>query len=290
MGLAGKLRELRWRAAGHYDRPLPPELRSPVAGLDVLEIGGPSGVFGAGGAVQVYGAAAKVDCVQWSAQTVWHGGQVEGPFVVDGTPLGRMWITEDPDLGPIADGAYGAVVSSHVIEHLANPLRALDAWRRVSGDGLLVVVAPHKEGTFDHRRPVTTLEHMIADREDGTGEDDLTHLDETLALHDRSRDAEGPDPEAWAAKRRDNAAWHVLHHHVFTTRSLLELLDHAGVQVLAAQARPPHDVYVLGRFVSGTPANGTFLGKGAEVLRTSPFRIDRADASRPSASAPAAAR
>ena len=29
--------------------------------------------------------------------------------------------------------------------------------------GALLLVVPHREGTFDHRRPVTELEHLVAD-------------------------------------------------------------------------------------------------------------------------------
>jgi hypothetical protein len=64
------------------------------------------------------------------------------------------------------------VLSSHCLEHVANPILALREWLRVmTPDGTLVLVLPHKEGTFDHQRPTTTLGHMIDDYE---REDDMT--------------------------------------------------------------------------------------------------------------------
>ena len=286
MGAAGKLRELRWRAAGHYTRPLPDAFLEPVQGVAVLEVGGPTAAFCAGGLVPVYEAATGVDNVQWSDDTVWHGEQ-RGRFTPDGRALGDVHLVDGGTLEGLPDEHYGAVVSAHVIEHLANPLRALEAWRRVARDDAgLIVGAPHREGTFDHRRPVTSLEHLVEDLERGTGEDDLSHLEETLRLHDRGRDAEEGDFETWAQRRRDNLRHRVLHHHVFTTASLVEVLAYAGVEVLAVETRYPHDIWVAGRFAR-TGAVRADLGA---ALRRSPFRVDRAAAARPSASARAGAR
>jgi SAM-dependent methyltransferase len=286
MGVAGKLRELRWRAAGHYTRPLPPAFTEPLRGAAALEIGGPSAVFGAGGLVPAYPVCARIDGVQWAESTLWHGAQ-SGAYAPQGTPTGVVHLVDGGTLEGVPDGSYDAVLSSHVIEHLANPLAALDHWRRVCRPGAVVLlVAPHMEGTFDHRRAVTPLAHMVEDRERGTGEDDLTHLDETLRLHDRSRDGDTADRAAWERQRRENLDHRVLHHHVFTTASLVELLVHAGVDIAAVQTRYPHDIYATGRFGAGSVDAGVIRG----ALRSSPFSSDRAAAWPPSASAPAAAR
>jgi SAM-dependent methyltransferase len=283
MGVSDKLRELRWRRAGHYDRPLPPAFLDPVREGRILEVGGPSAVFRADGLLPVYRAAASVDGVQWSVDTLWHGHQ-QGAYILEDAPAGTLHVADGATLDSLPGDAFDAVVSSHVIEHLANPLGALAAWRRVGREGAgLVLVAPHMEGTFDHRRPVTPLAHMVADLERGTGEDDLTHLGETLRLHDRSRDV--PD-DAWEARRRENVRHRVLHHHVFTTRSLVELLVAANVEVTAVQTRHPHDIYLAGRFAKAGEVTIDLAG----ALRASPFRIDREDAARPTASAPAGAR
>jgi SAM-dependent methyltransferase len=276
MGVADKLRELRWRAGGHYTRPLPATFLEPLHGARALEVGGPSHVFSSTGLLPAYDACAAVDGVQFAADTIWHGEQGAGPFSPQpGPPTGTLHITDGATLDGLADGAYDAVLSSHVIEHFANPLRALASWRRVAREGgQLLLVAPHMSGTFDHRRAVTPLEHMVADLDQGTGEDDLTHLDETLALHDRSRDAEPDDQQAWAAARRGNVRTRVLHHHVFTTDSLLALLDHAGIALRVVEVRYPHDIYVLGHFAA-MPDNAALRGPGAAWRAGSPFAVDR---------------
>jgi SAM-dependent methyltransferase len=190
VGISDVVRSGYWRTRGHY-RPLPERFYAPLADADMLEVGGPSGLFSTGGLVPVYVRAARVDNVQFASTTHWHDLDSETTtFTVDGAALGRQFIADDLDLPWIADATYDAVISSHVIEHFANPLRALAAWRRVTRpDGLLLMVAPHHEGTFDRRRPVTSLDHIIEDARAGTGEDDLTHLEETLQLHDFGRDA-----------------------------------------------------------------------------------------------------
>jgi SAM-dependent methyltransferase len=276
MSMADKLRELRWRAAGHYSRPLPESFSRPLQGSDALEIGGPSRVFSAVGLLPVYPLLAAVDGVQWQAHTVWHALDEDEGYAPEGSRRGALHVVDGVELAGIADDRYGVVLCSHVLEHLANPLLALAAWRRATrAGGHLLLVAPHMQGTFDHRREVTPLEHMIEDLQKGTREDDLTHLPETLSLHDRARDSEGVDREEWARRRRENASTRVLHHHTFTTPSLLRLLDHAGLRLLAVETRHPHDIYVLGRW----PAEGE-RADNERILHgrpRSPFARDRLD-------------
>jgi SAM-dependent methyltransferase len=274
MGLSEKLAELRWRAAGHYSRPLPDEFVRPLQGASGLEIGGPSAVFGVEGLLPVYPALTEIDGVQWATDTMWHNLDRERGYCPEGTRRGELHVIDDAELTALADDSYDAVLSSHVLEHLANPLRALAAWRRVTrSEGHLLMVVPHMQGTFDHRRPLTSLDHFVEDFERGTGEDDLTHLEETLRLHDRHRDNEAGGDEAWAERRRNNEQTRLLHHHTFTTPSLLALLDQAGLELIAAETRFPHDVYVLGRWsAEGQRAdNAEFLA----TRRPSPFSADR---------------
>lgn len=271
MGVREKLSELRWRAAGHY-RPLRDDFTRPLRGLRGLEIGGPSVLFAAGGLIAVYPLLNSVDGVQWASETLWHKLDPDNGYAPDGGRRGELHVIDSIDLEPLSDDAYDVVFSSHVIEHLANPLRALAAWRRVTRPGgYLLLVAPHMQGTFDRRRPLTRLGHMIEDFERGVDENDMTHLEETLALHDRTRDVPMED-DAWVEMRRNNPRTRMLHHHTFTTRSLLRLLDHSGAELLQAETRFPHDIYVLARW----PAEGE-RADNAPFLASphpSPFHLD----------------
>ncbi len=276
LSLAGKVRELRVRASGDQSRRLPDAFYEHVNGCRRgLEIGGPSALFGERGVLPVYPVLASVDCVQWAATSFWHQVDPDAGFAPDGQRTGGLHILDDVDLAALPSNCYDLVLSSHVIEHIANPLRALAAWRRVSvSGGYVLTVAPHHAATFDRRRPVTPLEHVVGDFDQMIGEDDLTHLDETLRLHDRRRDSLPFDTDQLAAKFRDNTNTRFLHHHTFTTLSLGALLRRAGLEIVAAEARLPHDIYMLARW----PGEGG-AGDSVQVLTAaasrSPFRTDR---------------
>ena len=251
-----------------------------LAGKVGLEIGGPSAIFSRRGLLPAYRHAARVDNCNFAGQTVWEGEIRDGsPFRPDDRlPEGTQFIREATDLTGIADGAYDFLCSSHTLEHVANPLNALAEWQRVlRPGGTLVLILPHKDGTFDHKRPVTTLEHMIEDHARGVGEDDLTHLDEILELHDLALDPAAGDSAAFEARSRQNQVNRCLHHHVFDTGLAVRLVDHAGLQILAVDCAGSINIIVLcSKPAPGTaPDNRAFLADTAEFRSTSPFPTDR---------------
>ena len=230
-----------------------------VKGRRGLEIGGPSDLFAAGGPLPLYPLAGSLDNCNFSASTVWEGRIIEGQtFVYDRRrPPGRQFIAEAGDLEPIAANTYDFVLSSHTLEHAANPLRALRAWMRVlKDDGGLVLILPHYEGTFDHRRPVTTLQHLIDDEQRGTREDDLTHLDEILARHDLSRDPAAGDLSAFTARSMRNAENRCLHHHVFDTALVADMLGTAGLALEVIERLPPYHIVAVARPIAATGQGG----------------------------------
>src|SRR5207302_6447701 len=102
---------------------------------------------------------------------------------------------------------------------------------------------PHKEGTFDHKRPVTSLDHLKDDLASGRGEDDLASLPEILALHDLSMDPPAGDFAAFKARSERNVENRCLHHHVFDTHLVSEMLDWMGFRLVTIErARPYHIV------------------------------------------------
>lgn len=78
-----------------------------------------------------------------------------------GTTLRVDLIAEGDEL-PLADNSQDFVLTSHVIEHFLDPIKALKDWYRVVKDGgYIVAVVPHKERTFDKDRPRTPLTELI---------------------------------------------------------------------------------------------------------------------------------
>jgi SAM-dependent methyltransferase len=251
-----------------------------IAGKAGLEIGGPSDVFAAHSILPAYAIAGALDNVNFSRATVWEGAIAEGDtFVYNARRSpGRQFILEATGLAPIPDERYAFVLSSHTIEHSANPLRALREWVRVlEPGGALVLIVPHKEGTFDHRRPLTRLEHLIGDDRNATREDDGTHLAEILACHDLALDPPAGNFADFKARSERNAENRCLHHHVFDTRLALQMVDAAGMQVLAVEPVRPYHIVVIAQKpgASRAPDNAAVLSDAAEYRRTSPFGLDR---------------
>jgi hypothetical protein len=139
--------------------------------------------------------------------------------------------------------------------------------------GTLVLVVPHVNGTFDRNRPVTTLAHMIEDFERRTPETDTTHVPEVLALHDLARDPEAGSPEEFAKRCADNLATRGLHHHVFDTALLIELVDHVGLEIMAVEAFRPFNIVVIARKPAGAVSNAKWTN--ADATWSSPFPADQ---------------
>jgi SAM-dependent methyltransferase len=252
-----------------------PRLRPLVEDRIGIEIGGPSSLFARGGLVPLYPLALRVDECNFSERTLWDapgtddGGANERP--------GSRLIAEGGDLGSIDSGSYDFVLSSHMLEHTANPLRVLEEWWRVlRPSGGLILVVPHRDGTFDHRRPVTTLAHLRGDLERGTTEEDLTHLDEIVSLHDVSRDPGLADLDELRERATRNHELRSLHHHVFDSRLALASVAEAGFVPLCVEALLPYHVIVA----AAKPPIGTERplteAEAARILARSPFPTDRA--------------
>lgn len=63
---------------------------------------------------------------------------------------------------PLEDSSVDFVISSHVIEHFPDPIKALKEWHRVvRPGGFIFVVAPNKNRIFDKDRDRTTLAELI---------------------------------------------------------------------------------------------------------------------------------
>lgn len=261
--------------------------RQLVRSRNGIEVGGPSGVFAPRGVLPLYGDVGALDNCNFSSKTTWEGSISEGQtfrFSAN-RPAGTQYVAETTNLQRIASDSYDFLLSSHVLEHSANAIQALSEWLRVvKAGGALVLLIPHKDGTFDHRRPVTRLEHLVADHAAGMKEDDLTHLPEILQLHDLGRDPGAGSAEQFERRSQANLDNRCLHHHVFDTTLVARLLDHVGLQLLAVEAMRPNHVIAVARKPSdgARPDNTAAFAALPDALRRSPFLSDRqAAASRP---------
>lgn len=67
-------------------------------------------------------------------------------------------------LDSILDGSVDFIIANHVLEHCENPCGTVRTHlRKLGPGGILYYAVPDKRLTFDHRRRVTTFEHLIDD-------------------------------------------------------------------------------------------------------------------------------
>lgn len=213
-------RRLIWRLEA---RILARPYRHYLKEMRAIEIGGPSNILGNDGELPIYSCLESVDNVNYSKNTLWQSEavQLRNTLICEGTEL------------PVNDQAYDCLISSHSLEHIANPIKALLEWRRVIRDGgFLLLILPNREFTFDWRRPITPLEHIREDFQRGTPETDLFHLDEILALHDLTRDLPAGTPEQFKERCLRNAEFRAIHHHVFDAGRAAQLVKEVGFSIV----------------------------------------------------------
>jgi SAM-dependent methyltransferase len=216
-----------------------------VIGKCGLEVGGPSPFFGRNKLVPVYDRCRQIDNCDFSGQTLWSHAAERGGLV---TVFGKRYTADACELQVVADATYDFVVASHVLEHIANPLRALQEWKRVlKPGGALLILVPDRRSTFDHRRPFTAFEHIEADFMANTREDDLTHLDEIISLHDLRLDPGAGSREQFLARCRRNAEFRAMHHHVFSTEVLAAMFARLNMPVLNISIEQPEHIMGLAR-------------------------------------------
>ena len=199
-----------------------------VSGKRGIEIGGPSGLFKH--YLPLYEKIESLDGVNYSNDTLWEGKIEEGlTFNFYQNRTGRQFICEGTNLSSISDDCYDFVLSSNCLEHIANPLKALNEWKRIlKDDGLLILVLPNKKSNFDHRRPTTSFEHIIEDYSKDISEYDLTHLEEILSLHDLSMDPPAGDIENFKKRSLNNYNNRGLHHHLYDLNVMTQMVEFLG--------------------------------------------------------------
>ncbi len=238
----------RWIRGRHVASPA--QFRVEVENRIGLEVGGPSEAFGDTGELPIYRFVASLDNCVFSSQTIWEGRREEGRTFSyhPGKANGLNFIREATDLRGISDHRYDFLLSSHNLEHVSNPVKALKEWIRVvKPGGAIIILLPDYRRTFDRLRQPTLLEHMLEDYRLGKDEADLTHLAEILELHDLSRDRAAGTKEEFRIRSLRNFENRCLHHHVFDENNSRQLLEAAGLITQRVDLVKPHHIVLLAR-------------------------------------------
>ena len=198
-----------------------------------FELGGPSHYTW--GALGIYDIAAKVDVTNFASNTLWETGLTEGtPFVWKNQSKGIQYLRDAVDLKGIPNERYDFIMASHVIEHIANPFKALLEWLRIlRAGGFLLVIAPYKDVTFDHQREVAKLEHLLDDYKKQTTEADLTHLEDIVRTHDIGRDQAAVNLQLFRVRSEKNFENRGMHQHVYDHELLHHIFHCLNLEVIS---------------------------------------------------------
>lgn len=118
----------------------------------------------------------------------------------------RVDVVAEGDLLPFRDSSLDYVLSSHVLEHVWDPIGALKDWVRIlKPAGVIFAIIPHRDRAgLDAGRPRTPLEELIARHE-----------------------GRSPRPADREGERGT-------HHSVWVTYDLCALFDLLGIQLVVA--------------------------------------------------------
>jgi SAM-dependent methyltransferase len=101
-----------------------------------------------------------------------------------GAALAPVTIIGDAeDLSALPDRSVDFVIANHLLEHLEDPISGLREMHRViRPSGILYLALPDPRVTFDRLRPLTTVEHLLAEFRRGVQGTRRTHYEEWVDL------------------------------------------------------------------------------------------------------------
>jgi SAM-dependent methyltransferase len=201
-----------------------------------IEIGGFSHIFSKDGEIPIYPVVNTLDCCNFGKQTIWEGALEEGKNFNYGDKIGYRYICEATELSKkVLLSNYDFVISSNCFEHIANPLKAFNEFLDITNEGgTILLVLPKKETNFDHKRQVTSFDHLEEDFEMDVGEGDLSHFEEIMELHDLSMDLPAGTIEQFKGRSLKNYENRALHHHVFDMQRLYDIYDYFHLKIIAS--------------------------------------------------------
>ncbi len=133
------------------------------------------------------------------------------------TPLDM--IDNGETLITIADASQDFVIANHFLEHCEDPIGTVKTFHRVlRPNGVLYLAVPEKTSTFDRDRPVTSIEHLVTDHQQGPAASREGHFREWALLVDKRVDDLEAHVEALMRKN------YSIHFHVWNQERWLEFV------------------------------------------------------------------
>jgi SAM-dependent methyltransferase len=224
-----------------------------------------------------------------------------------GWDLTDVDIVDDGEkLATVAANSQDFIIANHFLEHTEDPVGTIETHlTKLKPGGVLFYAVPDKRFTFDFRRPLTPIEHMVADHEEGPERSRADHYREWCRLVIDAEagestsvgSAEQAASEEWVEERAQQleALAYSIHMHVWTQaeflRLILALRDRAeGAFDLEAAARVGIEFIVVLRKAGPLPAPAVAPVAAVPQAQQPPSPRIREEARTVSARAIAAAR
>lgn len=173
-------------------------------------------------------------------------------------------------LRTFADGSFDAVIASHMIEHLANPIAALGEMHRVlRPGGKLVLVVPDRGHSADARRAPTPLSHLVDEHRRGVTVVDDEHIHEFCVAVHAGPVTHPPEMRDWFDPDRLDDALMALHRrrsihvHCWNPEEFAALV--VGMAALGIAAWELADLYVRDDLDDGGDEFGLVLTRPREA-------------------------
>jgi SAM-dependent methyltransferase len=195
-----------------------------------VEIGGPSTQIVYANNI-IYKNATSMDNVIFSKNTIWSNHTKEYKYYNGKT--GNVIINDAVNISGVQDEIYDFCFASHCLEHIANPLKAINEWLRIiKNEGYLILILPEKSVCFDHKREYSKFSTLLSQYEKNVGEDDLSTLPEILKNHDLSMDLPAGNLAQFRKRSLDNFNNRCLHHYVYYPELLMEICKYFKCQFI----------------------------------------------------------
>ena len=154
------------------------------------------------------------------------------------------YLTDATNLYFAKDNEFDFVCSSHVLEHLSNPIKALKEWIRViKKEGIIYCGIPDKRFIFDYKRERTSLKHLIKDYKKNIKGHDNTHINdlannlgESKCVYNKKRFIEN---------LKTNPLIYT-HYHVWTKEDIIELFGYVKLEVIFVDV-VGNTIHIVGR-------------------------------------------
>lgn len=185
-----------------------------IKGKNVLEVGGPSALLN-----PIYSDILALDIINHPQSSKLH---VQNSSVTHNLIPGDA--TDDVFISDISK-KYDVVITSHTLEHIANPIKALKLWHGLlNNNGIIINILPNKDHCWDRVREFTTFEHILNDYTNNMLESDMTHLHESACMVETR-----PNYYNDVGTENENR---IIHHHCFNTHTLKQSHEFANYKTL----------------------------------------------------------